>query len=42
MKLTDFDTAVEVLLEAIRTDYREYTERGAAARARSEIGRAHV
>lgn len=38
MKLTDFDTAVEVLLEAIRTDYREYTERGAAARARSGDG----
>jgi hypothetical protein len=34
MKLTDFDTAIEVLLEAIRTDYREYTERGAVFRAR--------
>lgn len=24
MKLTDFDTAIEVLLEAIRTDYRDF------------------
>lgn len=25
MKLTDFDVAIEVLLEAIRTDYRDFT-----------------
>lgn len=28
MKLTDLNTAVEVLVEAIKTDYREYTLRG--------------
>jgi hypothetical protein len=28
MKLTDLSTAVEVLVEAIKTDYREYTLRG--------------
>lgn len=28
MKLTDLGTAVEVLVEAIKTDYREYTFRG--------------
>lgn len=32
MKLTDFDTAVEVLVEAIRTDYRDFTDRGAIAK----------
>lgn len=35
MKLTDFDAAIEVLLDAIRTDYREYTERSAIARGRN-------
>lgn len=34
MKLTDLNTAVEVLLEAIKTDYREYTDRSAIARAK--------
>lgn len=33
MKLTDLNTAVEVLLEAIKTDYREYTDRSAISRA---------
>ena len=28
MKLTDLNTAIEVLVEAIKTDYREYTLRG--------------
>ena len=28
MKLTDLNTAVEVLVEAIKTDYREWTLRG--------------
>jgi len=32
MKLTDLNTAIEVLVEAIKTDYREYTDRGAIAR----------
>lgn len=36
MKLTDFDTAIEVLLEAIRTSYRDFTDRGAVARAGRE------
>ena len=35
MKLTDLNTAVEVLLEAIKTDYREYTDRSAIARAKN-------
>ena len=38
MKLTDFDTAIEVLLEAIRTDYRDFTDRGAIAKMRRENG----
>ena len=38
MKLTDFDTAIEVLLEAIRTDYRDFTERGAIAKMRRSNG----
>ena len=33
MKLTDLNTAVEVLVEAIKTDYREYTDRCAVAKA---------
>lgn len=32
MKLTDFDTAIEVLIEAIRTSYRDFTDRGAIAK----------
>lgn len=28
MKFTDIDTAVEVLVEAIKTDYRDFTARG--------------
>lgn len=35
MKFTDIDTAVEVLVEAIKTDYRDYTARG-ADRSRQE------
>ena len=38
MKLTDFDTAIEVLLEAIRTDYRDFTDRGAIAKMRRGNG----
>lgn len=38
MKLTDFDTAIEVLLDAIKTDYREYTERGAIAKMKRGNG----
>jgi hypothetical protein len=38
MKLTDLNTAVEVLLEAIKTDYREYTDRSAVARAKRDGG----
>jgi hypothetical protein len=38
MKLTDLDTAVEVLLNAIKTDYREYTERGAIAKMKRGNG----
>lgn len=34
MKLTDINTAVDVLIEAIKTDYREYTERNAVDRAK--------
>ena len=30
MQITDINTAVEVLVEAIKTDYREYTLRGKA------------
>lgn len=30
MKITDVNTGVEVLIEAIKTDYREYTLRGKA------------
>ena len=33
MKLTDLNTAVEVLVEAIKTDYREYTDRSVVAKA---------
>lgn len=33
MKNLDFDVAVEVLVEAIKTDYREYTDRAAVAKA---------
>ena len=32
MKLTDLNTAIEVLIEAIKTEYRDYTDRGAIAR----------
>jgi hypothetical protein len=32
MKLTNFDAAIEVLLDAIRTDYRDWTERSAIAK----------
>ena len=38
MKLTDFDTAIEVLLEAIRTDYRDFTDRGAIAKMHRSNG----
>lgn len=38
MKLTNFDAAIEVLLEAIRTDYRDWTERSAIARMKRENG----
>jgi hypothetical protein len=38
MKLTNFDAAIEVLLEAIRTDYRDWTERGAIAKMRRSNG----
>ena len=38
MKLTDFDTAVEVLVEAIRTNYRDFTDRGAIAKMHRENG----
>lgn len=36
MKLTDMNTAIEVLVEAIKTDYREYTERSAVIRGKRE------
>ena len=38
MKLTDFDTAVEVLLEAIKTDYRDWTDRSALAKMKRGNG----
>jgi hypothetical protein len=36
MLLNDMNTAIEVLVEAIKTDYREYTERSAVARGKRE------
>ena len=38
MKLTDFDTAIEVLLEAIKTDYRDWTDRSALAKMKRGNG----
>jgi hypothetical protein len=38
MKLTDLNTAVEVLLDAIKTDYREYTDRNVQSRAARGTG----
>lgn len=32
MKLTNFDAAIEILLDAIRTDYRDWTDRSAIAK----------
>ena len=32
MQITDMNTAIEVLVEAIKTDYLDWTERGAFAR----------
>lgn len=34
MQITDMTTAIEVLVEAIKTDYREYTDRSAIARGK--------
>ena len=38
MKITDMDTAVEVLVNAIKTEYRDYTDRGAIARMKRDGG----
>lgn len=38
MLLNDMNTAIEVLLEAIKTDYREYTDRGVVAKAARGAG----
>jgi hypothetical protein len=36
MQITEMTTAIEVLVEAIKTDYREYTDRSAIARGKRE------
>ena len=38
MKIIDFDIAIEVLVEAIKTDYRDWTDRGALAKAAPDSG----
>ena len=36
MQITDMNTAIEVLIEAIKTDYLDWTERSAFARAKRD------
>lgn len=38
MKLTDMNTAIETLVEAIKTDYLDWTERSAIARGKRDGG----
>lgn len=38
MQITDVNVGVEVLVEAIKTEYRDYTDRGAIARMKRDGG----